>query len=113
ANAYYTVALRIAAKLPSLAPGWHEELRRVEVVSRGIAGEFEAHLLAAISASGAHKPGNGRFAHAVDLLLCKRQIYPQQPKFFYYPELPQVQFFDRQAFPWVGAIERQFDAIRA
>ena len=52
-------------------------------------------------------------AHAVGLLLGKRQIYLQQPKFFYYPELPQVQFFDRQAFPWVGALERQFDAIRA
>ena len=113
ASSYYTAALKIAAKLPSLAPGWREELRRVEVVSREIAGEFEAHLLAAISASGAHEPRNGRFAHAVDLLLGKRQIYLQQPKFFYYPELPQVQFFDRQAFPWVGAIERQFDAIRA
>jgi len=113
ASPYYMAALKIAAKLPSLAPGWQEELRRVEVVSRGIAGEFEAHLLAAIPASEAYKHGNGRFAHAVDLLLGKRQIYPQRPKFFYYPELPQVQFFDRQAFPWVGAIERQFDAIRA
>ena len=113
ANSYYTVALKIAAKLPSLAPGWREELRRVEAVSRGIAGELEAHLLAAISSLGVNEHGNERFAHAVDLLVGKRQIYLQQPKFFYYPELPQIQFFDRQAFPWVGALERQVDAIRA
>jgi aspartate beta-hydroxylase len=113
ANSYYTAALKIAARLPSLAPEWREELRRVEAVSRGIAGEFEAHLLAAISALGAHEPGNERFAHAIDLLLGKRQIYPQQPKYFYYPDLPQIQFFDRQAFAWTGALERQFDAIRA
>jgi aspartate beta-hydroxylase len=112
ANAYYTAALKIAAKLPSLAPEWREELRRVEAASQGFAGEFEAHLLASISAMGPHGPGSERFTHAVDLLLGKREIYPQQPKFFYYPELPQIQFFDRRTFPWVGVLESHFEAIR-
>ncbi len=113
ANAYYAAALKIAAKLPSLSPEWREELRRVEAASKGFASEYEAHLLGAISASGLDGSGNRRFAHAIDLLLGKRQIYPQQPKFFYYPELPQIQFFDRGAFPWVGALEAQTSAIRA
>jgi aspartate beta-hydroxylase len=58
-------------------------------------------------------PGTERFVHAVDLLMGKKQIYLQQPKFFYYPELPQIQFFDRRQFQWVAALEREFGAIRA
>jgi len=113
ANSYYAAALKVAAKQSSLSPEWQAEMRRVAQVSRDLAGEYEAHLLASIPAWELKKSGNGRFAHAIDLLLGKRQIYLQQPKFFYYPELPQIQFFDRRTFPWVMALERQFDAIRA
>jgi aspartate beta-hydroxylase len=113
ADSYYTAALKLAANVPSLAPEWRAELRRVEAASQGFAREYEAHLLAALDGAGLGGPGTERFAHAIDLLLGKRQIYFQQPKYFFYPELPQIQFFDRRLFPWIGALEREFDAMRA
>jgi aspartate beta-hydroxylase len=113
ADSYYIAALKLAANVPSLAPEWRAELRRVETASQGFAREYEAHLLAALDAAGLGGPGTERFAHAIDLLLGKRKIYFQQPKYFFYPELPQIQFFDRHMFPWIGALEREFDAIRA
>lgn len=113
ADAYYTAALKLAPSLPSLPPEWRAELRRVEAVSQRFAREYETHLLAALSASGLGAPGTERFSHAVDLLLGKKQIYLQQPKYFYFPELAPVQFFDRRQFAWTQALEQAFEGIRA
>lgn len=113
ANAYYVAGLKMAAKLPSIAPEWRAELGRIEALSRGFAREYEDHLRSAIGAAGLEVSSSPRFAHAMDLLLGKRSIYPQQPKFFYYPELPQVQFFDRRAFAWIPELEREVETIRA
>jgi aspartate beta-hydroxylase len=112
ADSHYTAGLKLGASIPSLSAEWRAELQRVEQLSKGFAREYEAHLLGALSAVGLGEPGTERFAHAVDLLLGKRQIYFQQPKYFFFPELPQIQFFDRRVFPWVGALEGAFAAIR-
>jgi aspartate beta-hydroxylase len=113
ANAYYTAGLKIAAKQRSLPPDWRAELGRVGLLSRQYGREYEAHLLSALAGAGFDASSGGRFAHAIDLLLGKREVFLQQPKFFYFPELPQIQFFDRQEFAWAGALESEFGAIRA
>jgi aspartate beta-hydroxylase len=113
ANAYYTAGIKIAAKHPSLPPEWQAELRRVESQSRQYAREYEAHLVSALAGAGFDASSGGRFAHAIELLLGKREVFLQQPKFFYFPELPQIQFFDRQEFAWVSALESELDVIRA
>jgi aspartyl/asparaginyl beta-hydroxylase (cupin superfamily) len=113
ASAYFSAAINVAARHPSLPDEWRAELRRAESLSKQYKCEFEAHLLASLTRAGFDASSGGRFAHAVDLLLGKRQVFSQQPKFFYYPELPQIQFFDRQLFPWVSELERDFEEIRA
>jgi aspartyl/asparaginyl beta-hydroxylase (cupin superfamily) len=112
ADSYYAAALKLGANLPSLSPEWQAELRRVETLSQGFARDYEAHLLGALGAAGLGRAGTERFSHAIDLMLGKRKIFLQQPQAFYYPELPQIQFFDRRLFPWIDAVEREFDAIR-
>ncbi|WP_395680257.1 aspartyl/asparaginyl beta-hydroxylase domain-containing protein [Dokdonella sp.] len=37
----------------------------------------------------------------------------QRPTFLYMPDLPSTRFFERDLFPWYGAMEAQTDAIRA
>jgi len=113
ADAYYGAGLKLAASIPSLSAEWREELRRVEALRQGFAREYEAHLMQALAGLGLGGPGTERFVHAVELLLGKKQIYLQQPKYFFYPELPHVQFFDRRSFPWVDTLEGEFEAIRA
>jgi aspartate beta-hydroxylase len=46
-------------------------------------------------------------------MLGKKQIYFQQPQTYFLPELPQIQFYDREAFPWLGKIEEATPVIRA
>jgi len=113
AASYYDAVTKLVASLPSVPAELRNELARVDAARKGIARDFEAHLLAGLSAHGLGGPGSERFSHAVDLLLGKRQIYLQQPKYFFFPELPQIQFYDRHQFPWVDAVEQETDAIRA
>jgi aspartyl/asparaginyl beta-hydroxylase (cupin superfamily) len=69
---------------------------------------------AALTARG-HPPEtrSARFQKSVDILSGAKRIYLQEPTGYYFPELPQIQFFETSQFDWVPAIEAATDAIRA
>ena len=46
-----------------------------------------------------------RLSHSLDMLTGKREIFPQQPAVFDYPDLAQRQFFEREEFDWAPAVE--------
>jgi len=56
---------------------------------------------------------SGRFDQAVEVLLGKKAIYRQHPNNFYFPGLPETQFYDRDRFTWLAQIERNTEAILA
>jgi hypothetical protein len=56
--------------------------------------------------------GGLRVQHTLDLLKGERQVYQQQPAVLYYPYLAQRQFFERDEFDWVPAIEAATAEIR-
>jgi aspartate beta-hydroxylase len=113
AIAHYGVAIRLANSLPSLPTEWRAELNRIAAACQRMAGEFEAHLVSVLAERGLGEAGTDRVSHAVGLLLGKRQIFLQQPTNFYFPELPQIEFYDRRDFPWAKALELQTPGIRA
>lgn len=113
ATAFYRAALRLTSGQANLPAELRAELQRIEAACQGFAREYEAHVSAAIARTGLAGPANARFGQALDLLLGKREIFLQQPKYFYFPELPQRQFYDRREFPWVEALERRTPQIRA
>jgi aspartate beta-hydroxylase len=113
AAAYYRAAVRLAASQPSLPAQWRREVERADAAARRLAGEFERHLTATLGVHGLGEQGTERFQRAMDLLFGRRQIYQQQPKHFYFPELPQIEFYDRRDFPWAGALEEASGRIRA
>lgn len=53
-----------------------------------------------------------RFEHAVDILIGRRSRFDPQPMGLYYPSIVQCEFFPRERFPWLPALEAQTDAIR-
>jgi aspartate beta-hydroxylase len=113
ACSYYGAAVQLAARRAALSPEWRREVQRSEAAVRRITGRFESHLLMALAGRGLNQAGTERFGRALDLLLGKRQIYLQQPKYFYFPELPQIQFYDRREFAWAGALQMATPRIRA
>jgi aspartyl/asparaginyl beta-hydroxylase (cupin superfamily) len=54
-----------------------------------------------------------RFDQCVDTLLQKRRVFRQQPTFMFFPELPAVEFYDRDLFPWLDGIDAAAGDIRA
>lgn len=112
ATPFYRAALKIAGTLPQLPSTWRAELDRISGLIERNARAFEQHLLGDLQRQGLGGPGTRRFAHALDLLLGRRQIYFQQPQVFYFPGLPQIQFYEREDFPWAAELERDTAAIR-
>jgi len=109
AHAFYLAASATRDIRPELAA----EVRRAQRESERFTQSYETHLMQALSSAGwdaARKDGS--FAHALDLLFGRRRIYFQEPTAFFYPELPQRQFYEREAFPWLAALEARTTAIR-
>lgn len=113
ATSFYNNALRAAPPAAQLPPDLVAELRRVQAATQDYARRFEAHLLSSLEQAGfGAEMGGGRFGRSLDILFGRRQVYYQQPQAYLFPELPQVQFYDRAAFPWLERLEAQTDAIR-
>jgi aspartyl/asparaginyl beta-hydroxylase (cupin superfamily) len=78
------------------------------------AEQYEAYLNDRLRARGFKRgQSSDRFTHSLDLLLGKKQIFLQEPAHYYFPELPQIQFYNRDNFPWLDAIEAETGDIRA
>jgi aspartyl/asparaginyl beta-hydroxylase (cupin superfamily) len=75
---------------------------------------FESHLTGTLAKAGFDPAtASRRFAQAVDLLLSRKQVFLQSPQAFYFPELPNRQFYERAEFPWLTALEARTGDIRA
>jgi aspartyl/asparaginyl beta-hydroxylase (cupin superfamily) len=113
AASFYRVALKAAeGRQPS--PNLAAELHRAAAMSKQLARDFEDQLEQKLESAGI-PPGrrSRRFELALDMMLGRRQVYLQQPRSFYFPGLPQIEFYERDRFPWLAAIEAETEAIRA
>lgn len=112
ATSYFRAALKIGQTLEGLSAEWRAELQRIEGLCQDNARVFEEHLIADLKRRGLGDAGTERFGHAMDLLLGKRRIYLQQPKYFHFPELPQIQFYDPAQFAWARSLQSRTAAIQ-
>jgi aspartate beta-hydroxylase len=110
AQAFYGAVASRAPPAQTLPPAIRAQVERARARAAHYARAFEDHLRAAVARSGAAP--SARFAQSIDLLLGKREIYLQQPTSFYFPELPQRQFYERAEFPWTAALEARTATIR-
>lgn len=110
ANSFFQAALNQAATMPDVPTALHPMLTRAQDFIAQTQARFESHLLEQLGKSGI---GNqGRVGTAIDLLLGKKQLYAQQPSSFYFPGLPQRQFYERGEFEWLRQVEAAVPAMR-
>jgi aspartyl/asparaginyl beta-hydroxylase (cupin superfamily) len=113
AQAFYQAVLTRAPPSNSLPPPLRDAVRRAAAQVEKYKRDFEARLMASVARAGFDPAApSGRFGHALDLMLGRKRIYPQAPTTFYFPELPQRQFFERSEFSWLAALEAQTSTIR-
>jgi len=112
AVSFYAAAARIS---PAAAGAdMHAELKRARSMIERHARDLEAHIRAALDRQGL---GEGsmppRFARALKILMGKEKAYAQAPRYFYYPELAPIQFFERSDFPFLDQVEAAWRDIGA
>ena len=115
AAGYYDLILKLARQSIASGADPAELEGLIEHASRGQTFCTEAlsrHLHEHLAREG-YSPEKAprRFNHALDLLTGKRQVYHQRPRALYFPELPQIQFYEREEFPWATRIEGYTDDI--
>ncbi len=110
AQAFYGAVASRAPPAHTLPAPVRAEVDRARARADDYARAFEAHLRESVARSGAQP--TARFAQSIDLMLGRKQIFLQQPTSFYFPELPQRQFYEREEFAWVEALEAETVVIR-
>lgn len=113
AATFYSAALRAAGDGRGLPPDVIAELGRAQAAARAQADRFQAHIDASLSAAGFSPSDNDRFALSLDLMAGRKQLYQQQPLFYLFPGLPQIQFQPRDTVPWLTQVEQATADIRA
>lgn len=114
ASAFYSAALQYMPRYNALSPQLKEGLQRAQQANQRVVRELEDFVRGKLDAEGfgaAQAPS--RVSMAVDILFGKKRAYVQEPRYLYYPELPQIQFYERGMFPWLDAVEGAFADIRA
>lgn len=112
AASFYRIATQVAPPAEQLPPDLREALQRAGAMVEHYAGKFESFLLDRLRTAGEGPPSE-RFSQSLDIMLGRKSIYVQQPQKYYFPELPQIQFYARETFPWMDEVEAATDAIRS
>ncbi len=109
---HYMTAVRLGRSLPTIAPDLAAELQRADAACRRYSEQYESHLRNSLKKAGLNVKRAPRMAEAIDIMTGKAQPYFQQPKLFFFPGLPQIQFYDRATFPWMDTLEAATGDIR-
>jgi Aspartyl/Asparaginyl beta-hydroxylase len=89
------------------------EIRRAEEWVARFKARLEEQREASLAARGvAPQDRSTRFQKSLDILSGRKRIFVQEPTGYYFPELPQIQFYDPANFDWVPAIEAAAGAMR-
>ncbi|WP_426042383.1 aspartyl/asparaginyl beta-hydroxylase domain-containing protein [Brevundimonas sp. TWP2-3-4b1] len=114
ANAHFGLVEAAAAGHPSLAPDLVAGVARTRARREQLKSDLEGFVRSELADAG-YREGRApeRFTHALEVLTGRRKLYVQQPRFLYYPGLPDVEFYPREATPWMDAVEDATDAVTA
>jgi aspartyl/asparaginyl beta-hydroxylase (cupin superfamily) len=114
AVSFYRTALAAGAHAGQVPPTIAAELRRVEALTKEAGGEFQQRLETHLDEAGIGESARSpRFRMALDIMLGRKQLYLQEPNSFYFPGLPQIQFYDREDFAWLTEVEAAVPAMTA
>lgn len=114
AASYYTAVTSLAPEPDTLPPEIAAEIRRAQAACAGYAREMLAHVKRAIAAAGYDETTSSRrFTESIEMLAGVKRRYIEEPKSYYFPNLPARGFYERHMFAWVSALEAATEDIGA
>ncbi len=111
ASSWYMLALGQAELLTEAPLALRARLEDARAFLQQSQHKFADQLEARLKAAGIS--GIRRIDHSLDLLLGRSELYVQQPSSFYFPGLPQRQFYEREEFGWLREVEAAVPAMQA
>ncbi len=114
AISFYMAAIRLTQNVTNLPANLVRDIQRCQKACDDAQHALEDTMLSSLADLGLNN-GNGqsRIEQTVDILMGRKQIYPQRPSKLYFPELPQIQFYDPAHFEWVEVIKSAKEEIKA
>lgn len=113
AAAFYRQALMINPLHPDMVQEIRVEFLRAQTRVQELQQTFADHMTREVQPLLDEPESTSRMQAAVDLLLGKRKQYYPQPRHIMYPGLPIHEFYPRDPFPWLEALEAKTEAIQA
>jgi len=114
ASSFYRAVVSTAPPPDQLPPDLRSELARAEAMCARYAAQFAAFLRQRLAARGlVGGRSAGRFRDSLDILTGSKKIYFQEPRQYFFPGLPQIQFYERGDFPWLDKVEAATADVRA
>ena len=116
AGSFYGNALTIASQRApgSITQTQMTKLQRAQSKCQEYQSLYESHLMKALGpvSEETAKSTNGAFNRSLDIMFGRRQPYVQQPQQYFFPELPNIQFYNRNDFDWVADLDAATPVIR-
>lgn len=104
----YSALLQLTASGGPLPESFEAALNLARTRLNEYASNYEALIEETVPKPARSK----RFDQSIDILLGKSRVHVQQPTRYYFPGLPQIQFYDTEDFDWVSGLEAKTDDIR-
>ena len=108
ASSFYRAAVDSAPSSHEMPAELRDEVVRAAAMCERYAAQFETFLRERLPVRDA-----ARFSESLDILAGRRKVYFQEPRHYFFPGLPQIQFYERAAFPWLEPLEAATPDIRA
>lgn len=121
AAVFYGAAIRAGMEAADLSPTLESDLLHARAAGMNLRNKFEDYLYRRLDAAGFTERTRSReLEESLDILMGRRSItiesapeFIQEPTSFFYPGLPQRQFYERSEFAWAAAVEAATDRIRS
>jgi len=113
AVSFYQAALKAVQQGGHIELAAQSRLRLAADFVRRSAEAYKAALKRVAADRSAVADRTDRLRHAVEILTGERELFLQGPSVFYFPYLANRQFFERDEFDWVPALEAETPAIKA
>jgi len=113
ASSYYQAALKAAQQTGTVEAAMRLRLEAALAYVRQGAEAYKTALKSVVANRPESSRKTDRLRHAVEILTGERELFLQGPSVLYFPYLAQRQFFERDEFDWVAALEAETPAIKA
>jgi aspartyl/asparaginyl beta-hydroxylase (cupin superfamily)/Tfp pilus assembly protein PilF len=106
--------LKIMPSPDKVAPGFQRAVEHAYSAVRENEDSLEKHLGDVLVGLRRQHAGVrlNRFERSLQVMIGRKKMYAPEPVMLHYADLPPIQFYDNELFPWIAQLEAATDRIR-